>query len=136
VEKHVRAEQTLTIAREITADLAGRLQMPQHIQISIVASEKKMVSVQRIGALGGADDVFTIRLDQSFLHGLNDEELKAAIAHELGHVWISCHHPYLQTEALANEVALKVVSRESLKKLYEKLWLHLGTSGELDQLIG
>jgi len=110
--------------------------MPQHIQISIVPSEEKMVSVQRVGATGGADAVFMIQLDQSFLHGLNDEELRAAIAHELGHVWISCHHPYLQTKALANEIAMKVVSRDSLKKVYEKLWLHLGTSGDLEQLLG
>jgi hypothetical protein len=41
------------------------------------------------------------------------------------------HHPYLQTEELANEVALRVVSRESLDEVYEKVWKRTGTKGDL-----
>jgi hypothetical protein len=51
-----------------------------------------------------------------------DSELSASIGHELGHVWIFTHHPYLQTELLANQVALRVVSREDLERIYEKIW--------------
>src|SRR5262245_49653478 len=109
--------------------------MPQHVQISIVSTDERMVSVQRIRESAGADQIFIIRFDQSFLDGLSDEELEAAIAHELGHVWISSHHPYLQTEALANEIAMRVVSRDSMKKVYAKLWLHLGTSGDFEKLL-
>ena len=138
-EQLTAPQMTLARVREITASLEERLQMPQRVQVSIVATDDRMVSVQRLrenAGSAGIDDAFVIRLDQSFLDGLNDEELTAAIAHELGHVWISCHHPYLQTEALANEIAMRVVSRDSMKKIYAKLWVRLGTSGDLDKLLG
>ena len=53
------------------------------------------------------------------------------IAHELGHVWIYTHHPYLQTEQLANQIALKVVSRESLDSVYGKVWPDAEAKGSL-----
>jgi hypothetical protein len=74
-------------------------------------------------------------LDESFLSTLDEEELRAAIAHELGHVWIFSHHPYLHTERLANEIAIRVVSRESLKKLYTKLWGHIGVRGSIEEFL-
>src|SRR5215831_11759099 len=120
----------------IVSDLQARLQMTQRIEASIVPAEKRMVSVQRVRDVGSGTDMFEIHLDQAFFDSLSHEELKAALAHELGHVWISSHHPYLQTEALANEIAMRAVSRESMKKIYAKLWLHLGTSGNLDELLG
>src|SRR5438094_9253766 len=104
--------------------------MTQNEQIWIVPVDERMVSVERMHKGSSADDVFIIQLDQSFLEGLNDEELQAAIAHELGHVWIFCHHPYLQTEAFANEIAMIVVSRESIKKVYANIWIHCGLNGD------
>ena len=58
-----------------------------------------------------------------------DSELSASIGHELGHVWIFTHHPYLQTELLANQVALRVVSRENSERIYEKVWKDKGKRG-------
>ena len=115
--------------------LQARLQMPQHIDLAIVPLERRMVSVQRFREADGSER-FMISLDQEFFDSLSHEELKAAIAHELGHVWIYSHHPYLQTEALANEIAMRAVSRESMKRIYAKLWVHLGTTGDLDELLG
>ncbi|HET9131674.1 MAG TPA: hypothetical protein VFO86_12030, partial [Terriglobia bacterium] len=46
------------------------------------------------------------------------------------------HHPYLQTEALANDIALRVVDRETMKKVYSKLWAYTGTAGNIDELLG
>ena len=135
-EERVATEQALMRIRAIAANLEVRLEMTQNVQIWIVPVDERMVSVERIHKGASADDVFIIQLDQSFQEGLNDEELQAAIAHELGHVWIFCHHPYLQTEALANEIAMRVVSRDSMKKVYAKLWLHLGTSGDFEKLLG
>jgi predicted Zn-dependent protease len=66
---------------------------------------------------------------------LDDNELSASIAHELGHVWIFTHHPYLQTELLANQIALKVVTRENLEKIYEKVWKDRG-KGDLREFLG
>ena len=53
---------------------------------------------------------FKLAIDVAFLEALTDDELEAAIAHELGHVWVFTHHPHLQTEELANQIALRVVS--------------------------
>ena len=42
---------------------------------------------------------------------------ESTFIHELGHVWIFTHHPYLQTEQLANRIAMRLVSRTSGSKL-------------------
>jgi predicted Zn-dependent protease len=79
---------------------------------------------------------FVIYIDAAFLSHLDDDELAAALAHELGHVWIFTHHPFLQTEALANQIALRVASRDSLRTLYVKLWTFEGTTGSIEELLG
>ena len=61
--------------------------------------------------------------------------MTASTAHELGHVWIFTHHPYLQLETLANEIAVRAVSRESMAHVYTKLWAHLGTEGSLSDFL-
>jgi predicted Zn-dependent protease len=74
--------------------------------------------------------------EERFLTGVDDEELRAIIAHELGHVWIFTHHPYLQTERLANTVAMRAVSRASLERVYIKVWEREGTKGDLTRFLG
>ena len=74
-------------------------------------------------------------IDENFLITLDDSELSASIAHELGHIWIFTHHPYLQTELLANQIALKVVTRENLEKVYEKVWKDKG-KGDIKEFLG
>jgi hypothetical protein len=74
-----------------------------------------------------------LSIDAAFLVHLDDQDLTAAVAHELGHVWIYTHHPFLHTEALANEIAMRVVSRDSLRRLYEKLWAFDGAHGNSDE---
>jgi len=126
---------TVDRVNAIVSELRAQLRMEQEIRVSIVEANPRMVSVEHNGAPRSDGGVFVIRFDQNFLLGLNDADLRAAIAHELGHIWIFSHHPYLQTETLANEIALKVVTRESLKKIYDKLWVHLGVRGNLDEFI-
>ena len=46
------------------------------------------------------------------------------------------HHPFLQTERLANEIALRVVERKQLELVYRKMWVRLGRTGEVDDLLG
>ena len=58
---------------------------------------------------------FRMSLEATFVNDLTDEELDAVMAHELGHVWIFTHHPFLQTEQLANQIAMRVVSRQTLE---------------------
>jgi predicted Zn-dependent protease len=85
---------------------------------------------------GGDEGPFTLSLQEDFLDTLSEDELKAVIAHELGHVWIFTHHPYLQTERLANDIARRLVSRDVLVTVYEKLWKSQGTKGDLVRFVG
>ena len=77
-----------------------------------------------------------MEIDATFLARLTDEELEAAIAHELGHAWLFTHHPYLQTEELANQIAMRVVTRATLERLYGKVWKHGATRAELASMLG
>ena len=79
---------------------------------------------------------FLLAIEERFLARLSAEELDAAVAHELGHVWLFTHHPYLQTERLANQIAMRVVPRESLVSVYQRMWEHGGTRGELETVLG
>jgi hypothetical protein len=135
-EQKLPTEEMIKRIHAVITELESRLQMPQDIEVSIVPEETRMLSVQRSHDASGNREFFLISIDRTFLEDLNEDELTTALAHELGHVWIFSHHPYLQTEALANEIAMKAVSRDSLKTLYGKLWLHLGTKGNLEELLG
>lgn len=108
------------------------LSIRDRVHISIVARNEKLVSVERSKKRRGE---FILSFDETFLSSLDDSELSASIAHELGHVWIFTHHPYLQTELLANQVALTVVAREDLERIYEKVWKDKG-KGDLKEFLG
>lgn len=101
--------------------------------MSIVPANTLVVSVQPHSVQAG---VFVLSFEQEFLRQLSDEEMSAVVAHELGHVWIFTHHPYLQTEQLANQIAMRLVARETLEPIYEKLWKRLGVTGDLSTYLG
>jgi predicted Zn-dependent protease len=76
-------------------------------------------------------------MELGFLRMLDDDELQAALAHELGHVWIFTHHPYLQTERVANSIGERAVKRIYFEKLYSKLWTYERQPGvPFEQLLG
>jgi predicted Zn-dependent protease len=89
------------------------------VSVQLVAANPLKASVEPVK---GAPGTYRLEIERAFLDELNDEELRAVVAHELGHVWIYTHHPYLQTEQLANKIALRVVSRATLEKVYGKVW--------------
>jgi hypothetical protein len=124
------AEQKL---QAVVADLKQRLALRAPVVVSIVPTNALMMSVE---APDEESNPFKLATDAAFLQALTDDELEAAIAHELGHVWVFTHHPYLQTEELANQIAMRVVSRKSLERVYEKVWKHGGTKGDLAQFLG
>jgi hypothetical protein len=113
--------------------LRGRLAIPETVQVAVVPSNKLLLSVETENGRGGP---YHLSIDAVFLEELTSDELDAALAHELGHVWIHTHHPFLQTERLANEIALRVVERKSLELVYRKMWVRLGRTGEVDDLLG
>ena len=103
------------------------------VGVTIVPDNPLMLSVETVSGRGGP---FMISVDESFMSELTDDELNSALAHELGHVWIYTHHPYLQTEKLANQIAMRVVTRASLVPVYHKVWERLGTKGDLNEFLG
>ena len=105
--------------QEVIDDLRGRLSLTRQVTAAIVPQNPLMVSVLAPVERGGA---YRVAFEGPFLDSLSDQELRAVVAHELGHVWIFTHHPYLQTEQLANSVALRVVTRDTLERVYGKVW--------------
>ncbi len=116
----------------IVREFQGRLHIPQTISPSIVEVNEYLVSVEPTSPAGKG---FIIKFDRKFLQTLGEEEQRAVIAHEIGHIWIFTHHPYLQTEPLANEIALQLVGRESLDKVYGRVWQLEGRKGTLEQFL-
>jgi hypothetical protein len=113
--------------QRIVDDYLPRLGMSAHVEVIVVPRNALMVSVQPIDG----ESRFRLSVEESFLKELSDDELSATVAHELGHVWIFTHHPFLQTEAGANDVAMRLVPKDTLQRVYEKVYQRLGTKGTL-----
>jgi hypothetical protein len=105
-----------------------RMSIPDTVVVSIVEHNQLVVSVERTRDGTGA---FSLLIEDDFLDGLTRDEIDAVVAHELGHVWIFTHHPFLQTEELANEIAIRVVREETLAVVYDKVWKRIGRKGDL-----
>ena len=118
--------------QHITDQLRTRLDILERVLVAVVDHNPLVMSVE---TLSGRSGPFVITADAEFIRSLTEEELQAAVAHELGHVWIYTHHPYLQTERLANQVALRVISPELLVPVYEKVWKRTGARGNLAEYI-
>lgn len=116
----------------ITDELRDRLDILETVHVTMVEHNPLVMSVE---TLSGRSGPFVITVDREFVAGLSDEELKAALAHELGHVWIYTHHPYVQSERYANDIALRVTSRSVLQPVYEKVWKRIGMRGNLAEFI-
>jgi hypothetical protein len=123
---------SITDLQNLTDNLRARMEILERVVVTVVDHNPLVMSVE---TLGGRSGPFVITADRDFIRSLSAEELSAALAHELGHVWIYTHHPYLQTERLANEIALRVTSTEVLVPVYEKVWRRLGIRGNLADYI-
>jgi hypothetical protein len=119
--------------QDLTDDLRTRLHIKERVHVTLVDHNPLVMSVE---TLAGRTGPFVISVDRDFIEELNQEEIEAAIAHELGHVWIYTHHPYLQTERLANDIAMRVVRRAAFEPVYEKVWARTGIKGNLIEFIG
>jgi hypothetical protein len=118
--------------QSIKDELRDRLEILEAVHFTVVEDNPLVMSVE---TLAGRSGPFVITADRRFIESLTHEELKASIAHELGHVWIYTHHPYLQTERLANDIALRVISADVLVPVYEKVWKRIGARGNLAEII-
>jgi hypothetical protein len=122
-----------TVLQDMTDDLRARLEISERADITVVAHNPLVMSVE---TLAGRSGPFVISVDRDFIHELSHDELEAAIAHELGHVWIYTHPPYIQTERYANEIAMRVIRRSTFEPVYQKVWARTGIRGNLVEFIG
>ena len=117
-----------TQIQDVVDKLKIRMSIPDTVVVSIVEHNQLVVSVERAKDGAGA---FSLSIDRDFLDGLTTDEIDAVVAHELGHVWIFTHHPFLQTEELANQIAMQVVPQDTLAGVYDKVWKRVGRKGNL-----
>jgi hypothetical protein len=110
-----------------------KLSIASQVSVALVDRNPLMASVTPDQERPG---MFLLSLERSFAESLSADELVTVIAHELGHVWIFTHHPYLQTESLANRVAMRMVTRERLEQVYTKVWQRAGEKGSLARFMG
>ena len=132
-QMEAREPMSVAALQELVNRLKGQLGIDAVVSAAIVPSNPLLVSVKPVD---GAPTTFQMAFEKQFLAGLGADDLKAIIAHELGHVWIFTHHPYLQTERLANTVAMRAVSRESLERVYNKVWEREGSKSDLARFLG
>jgi hypothetical protein len=118
--------------QEIVNNFLARLTLNQKVEVSVVPKNPLMFSVEFDSPATG----FLLSVEEEFVGELSQDELEAAVAHELGHIWIFTHHPYLQTEALANQIAERLVPRANLVQVYEKVWRRQGTKGDIARFVG
>jgi predicted Zn-dependent protease len=126
IPRHVDTVQV----QRIVDDLKARLGIPHQVTVAIVDRNPLMASVAPVSGGG-----FALSFEAGFAEHLTEDELTAVIAHELGHVWIFTHFPFLQTEQLANEIAMRVVSRESLVPVYAQMFERAHVDGDLSHYL-
>jgi hypothetical protein len=112
--------------------LRAELTIEHDVTVEVVPDNPLKASIAPVK--GSDHGAFVLSIDKAFLKQLNQADLRAVIAHELGHVWIYTHHPYLQTEQGANEIALLAVPRESIERVYGKVWANASEAGSLKRL--
>jgi hypothetical protein len=121
-------------AQELIGQLSAALSIRNQVEVAVVIQHPLVFSVE---PLDSGKNRFRLSMELGFLLMLDDNELCAALAHELGHVWIFKHHPFLQTERLANSIGERVVKRAYFERVYSKMWAYEGTSGvPIGQLLG
>ena len=117
----------------VVDSLRERLGITALVTVTMVEHDDRRVSVRRAPQDRTS---FALSVERGFVEGLPREQLEAVLAHELGHVWIYTHHPYLQTERLANDIAMRVVNRSAFEPVYEKVWSRTGIRGNLIEFLG
>ncbi len=125
--KNVSAEESLSITGsgllvQAVLEFKDALEIPNDIDVLIVEKNDLLFSATRQPQNNKA---FRITCERQFLDSLTVSELRAAVAHEMGHIWIFTHHPYLQTEELADEIAGRVVNKTDLEGIHSKTQTYL-----------
>ena len=122
------------LAAQLVNQLRAQLAIVHDIQIVLVEYHPLVFAVEPVDS---RRERFRLSMEAGFLAILDDEELLGALAHEMGHVWLFTHPPYLQTELLANTIGQRVAPRRSLERVYTKLWAYERTPGvPVEEVLG
>ena len=116
----------------VVDSLRERLAISADVAVTMVEHDERRLSVRRVPG----DSSFALSVERGFAEALTAAQLEAALAHELGHVWIYTHHPYLQTEQLANRIAMRAVPRQQLVAVYSTMWGADSVHGSLEAFLG
>ena len=119
--RRARAADQQARIQHVVDDLKSQLSIAQRVDVAMVEANPRLFSVVPETHQPETPATFLLSVEEDFAQGLSDAELRAAVAHELGHVWIFTHFPYLQTEELANDIASRVIPRDALAPLYDKV---------------
>src|SRR5688572_20476027 len=80
---HASEPASVGALQQLIDDLKAELKIDAAVSAAIVKQNSLLVSVERVDAPGN----FRMEFEERFLSSLDQDELKAIIAHELGHVW-------------------------------------------------
>jgi hypothetical protein len=127
------ADETIETLQRAVDGLRARLGITHAVTVSVVTSNARVFSMTPPPTAG---EPFKVEIDAAFLATLVDDEVTAALAHELGHVWVATNRPFLQTERLANDIAMRVVTRSSLARVYRKMSAHTGMAADEKAYLG
>jgi hypothetical protein len=129
----VRGQERTRQLQRILDRVKAQLGLDHPVMVEVVPTNPHLISVEAPARAGSS---FVVRVEERMLELLDAGELEAALAHELGHVWVFTHFPYLQTEQLANEIAMRVVARDVLASVYEKVWKSGAAKGDVGAFPG
>src|SRR5687768_5763244 len=82
-------------AQALVDALRAEMKVAHAVSVELVAANPLKASVEPVK--GAAAGTFLLTIEEGFLTQLTTDELRAVVAHELRHVWIYTHHPFLQT---------------------------------------
>jgi hypothetical protein len=134
VDEVPSAVQQTRKAQRLADEMRVAIGIEPEVRVVAVAYHPLVFSVEPVNS---TREQFILSVELGFLVRLDDDELRAALAHELGHVWIFTHHPFLQTERLANDIARPLADRDSFERVYRKLWDYEDSPGvSIDALLG
>ena len=77
----IAEKSTIVSLQDLTDDLRGRLYITERVHVTLVDHNPLVMSVE---TLAGRTGPFVISVDREFIQELNQPEVEAAIAHELG----------------------------------------------------
>src|SRR5262245_51149927 len=83
-----QAADQLERIQRVVADLKSQLAISQTVDVTVVQTNARLFSVAPVEHQKAT---FLLSVEEDFAQALTDSELKAAVAHELGHVWIYTH---------------------------------------------